>query len=230
MRLEHTVNKNYLTRHFYHELPFLVEYDEDLRITDFHVLFVNDEAVGSIRRAQQDGLPDVLCCITYNPGTTAWKVLHHPPYLSVEMLGLLDNPIHAPGPFNGMQLTESVVHEVRTAFFAKLTCERKIRLEKEDADEKKRLASAAEVAEAAAAATAATAQAVAAAVAEAARIQASADECSICMTIPSQGCCIPCGHYCLCIVCAEKLMEDSSARCPFCRIPLQRFQRVYNKN
>jgi len=56
--------------------------------------------------------------------------------------------------------------------------------------------------------------------------------CSICLVNEKTYACIPCGHMCLCELCAEdlsktKLQGQDVVRCPICRLKLDNISRIY---
>lgn len=56
--------------------------------------------------------------------------------------------------------------------------------------------------------------------------------CSICMENEKTHACIPCGHMCLCALCAEDLSKraeqtQTNAKCPVCRFQVDNFSRIY---
>ena len=46
-------------------------------------------------------------------------------------------------------------------------------------------------------------------------------ECVICLSTPRSIVCRPCGHYCLCVGCADSLSGKAAMRCPLCSSSLQ---------
>jgi len=54
----------------------------------------------------------------------------------------------------------------------------------------------------------------------------AADECIICCTEFKEMVFVPCGHLCLCHVCADVIVAGTN-RCPTCRTQIQRAQRIY---
>jgi len=56
--------------------------------------------------------------------------------------------------------------------------------------------------------------------------------CSICRENEKMYACIPCGHMCLCALCAENLSKNgvkgqNITRCPICRLEVDNFSRIY---
>ena len=51
--------------------------------------------------------------------------------------------------------------------------------------------------------------------------------CSVCFTKTKECLFVPCGHQCVCAVCAEKI-QTSAAKCPICRAVTQSWVKVYN--
>jgi len=56
--------------------------------------------------------------------------------------------------------------------------------------------------------------------------------CSICQENEKTHACIPCGHMCLCALCAEDLSKKGvkgqlKTRCPICRVEANNFSRIY---
>jgi len=56
--------------------------------------------------------------------------------------------------------------------------------------------------------------------------------CSVCQENEKTHACIPCGHMCLCALCAEELSkrslkDDKNRRCPICRVEVDNFSRIY---
>jgi len=56
--------------------------------------------------------------------------------------------------------------------------------------------------------------------------------CSICRENEKTYACIPCGHMCLCALCAEDLSKkgvkgQNITRCPICRLEVNNFSRIY---
>lgn len=56
--------------------------------------------------------------------------------------------------------------------------------------------------------------------------------CSICMENEKTHACIPCGHMCLCALCAEDLAKrgvngQKITRCPICRLDAKNFSRIF---
>lgn len=45
-------------------------------------------------------------------------------------------------------------------------------------------------------------------------------ECVVCMSAVKNACCIPCGHVCMCHVCANSVQQSASNACPVCRSPM----------
>ena len=56
--------------------------------------------------------------------------------------------------------------------------------------------------------------------------------CSICLENEKTYACIPCGHMCLCALCAEDLSKkkmhgQNITRCPICRLKVDKISRIY---
>jgi len=56
--------------------------------------------------------------------------------------------------------------------------------------------------------------------------------CSVCKENEKTHACIPCGHMCLCALCAEDLskralQKQTNAKCPLCRLDVDKFIRIY---
>lgn len=56
--------------------------------------------------------------------------------------------------------------------------------------------------------------------------------CSICLENEKTHACIPCGHLCLCALCAEDLSKkgvkgQDNTKCPICRLEAANFSRIY---
>jgi len=56
--------------------------------------------------------------------------------------------------------------------------------------------------------------------------------CSICKEYKKTHACIPCGHMCLCALCAEDLSKkgvkgQNKTRCPICRVEVDNLSRIY---
>lgn len=54
-------------------------------------------------------------------------------------------------------------------------------------------------------------------------------ECIICMSEPPNTTVLPCGHMCLCKVCAELLREQREPLCPICREQISEFKKLMLK-
>lgn len=51
-------------------------------------------------------------------------------------------------------------------------------------------------------------------------------ECSVCMAEENVAAFAPCGHQCVCMACAQRVMEQNR-RCPVCREPCTGFLRIF---
>lgn len=48
--------------------------------------------------------------------------------------------------------------------------------------------------------------------------------CQICITHEVDSICLPCGHFCICQICSDKLQRDE---CPMCRTAIESFKKVF---
>jgi hypothetical protein len=51
-------------------------------------------------------------------------------------------------------------------------------------------------------------------------------ECIVCMVQCVNSLCVPCGHACMCMGCANRIFA-ADAKCPICRQHIQRVQNMY---
>jgi hypothetical protein len=56
---------------------------------------------------------------------------------------------------------------------------------------------------------------------------AGTSECSVCMDAPAEVALVPCYHMVFCTSCIVEFMERGSGKCPLCRSPYDRCQRIY---
>jgi hypothetical protein len=54
-----------------------------------------------------------------------------------------------------------------------------------------------------------------------------AELCVVCLDIQCSHAFVPCGHLCVCLSCADMVMENDSKECPMCRATSQSVMRVY---
>jgi len=54
-------------------------------------------------------------------------------------------------------------------------------------------------------------------------------DCVVCQEETAEQAIVPCGHQCLCVACATKIMNSDSKRCPFCRTDIERILKIYRQ-